>query len=152
MKAPGTYLPLMLAAIILLSAPSCSDRGGRVSAALAAADSLMMTRPQAALDTLNGIDSTEVRKMSRRDRAFYTILTTEAGYKCYQPVAKDTAISEAVRYYRRRGPENRLARALTMQGAVLYERGDPEGTRAAYKEAEPIVDKNEEKEELTFKN
>ena len=146
MKAPGTYLPLMLAAIILLSAPSCSDRGGRVSAALAAADSLMMTRPQAALDTLNGIDSTEVRKMSRRDRAFYTILTTEAGYKCYQPVAKDTAISEAVRYYRRRGPENRLARALTMQGAVLYERGDPKGTMAAYKEAEPIVDKNEEKE------
>ena len=146
MKAPGTYLPLVLAAIILLSAPSCSDRGGRVSTALSAADSLMMTRPQAALDTLNGIDSTEVRKMMSRDRVFYTLLTTEARYKCYLPVAKDTAISEAVGYYRRRGPENRLARALTMQGAVLSERGDPEGAMAAYKEAEPIVDKGDNKE------
>ena len=97
MKAPGTYLPLMLAAIILLSAPSCSDRSGRVRTALTAADSLMMTRPQAALDSLNGIDSTEVRKMGSLDRAFYTLLTTEARYKCYLPVAKDTAISEAVR-------------------------------------------------------
>lgn len=139
MKALSTYLPLMLAAIILLSAPSCSDRGGRVSTALAAADSLMMTRPQAALDSLSGIDSTEVRKMRSRDRAFCTLLTTEARYKCYLPVAKDTAISEAVRYYRRRGPEDRLARALTMQGAVLSERGEPEGAMAAYKEAEPIV-------------
>ncbi len=146
MKAPGTYLPLMLAAIILLSAPSCSDRSGRVRTALTAADSLMMTRPQAALDSLNGIDSTEVRKMGSLDRAFYTLLTTEARYKCYLPVAKDTAISEAVRYYRRRGPEDRLARALTMQGAVLSERGDPEGAMAAYKEAEPIVDKGDNKE------
>ena len=146
MKAPGTYLPLVLAALILLSAPSCSDRGGRVSTALSAADSLMMTRPQAALDTLNGIDSTEVRKMMSRDRVFYTLLTTEARYKCYLPVAKDTAISEAVGYYRRRGPENRLARALTMQGAVLSERGDSEGAMAAYKEAEPIVDKGDNKE------
>lgn len=146
MKALSTYLPLLLAAIILLSAPSCSDRDGRVSAALAAADSLMTAQPQAALDSLNGIDSTEVRKMRGLDRAFYTLLTTEARYKCYLPVAKDTAISEAVRYYRRRGPEDRLARALTMQGAVLYERSNPEGAMAAYKEAEPIVDKGENKE------
>ena len=103
MKALSIYLPLLLAAIILLSAPSCSDRNGRVSAVLAAADSLMTAQPQAALDSLNGIDSTEVRKMRGLDRAFYTLLTTEARYKCYLPVAKDTAISEAVRYYRRRG-------------------------------------------------
>lgn len=152
MKALSTYLPLLLAAIILLSAPSCSDRGGRVSAALSAADSLMMTQPQAALDTLNGIDSTEVRKMRDRDRAFYTLLTTEARYKCYLPVAKDTAISETVRYYRRRGPEDRLARALTMQGAVLYERGDSEGAMTAYKEAEPIVVRGGDLERLGLLN
>ena len=152
MKALSTYLPLLLAAIILLSAPSCSDRGGRVSASLSAADSLMMTQPQAALDTLNGIDSTEVRKMRDRDRAFYTLLTTEARYKCYLPVAKDTAISETVRYYRRRGPEDRLARALTMQGAVLYERGDSEGAMTAYKEAEPIVVRGGDLERLGLLN
>ena len=130
---------MLTAAVLLLLLPSCADRSGQVQAVLAAADSLMLTQPQAALDTLNGIDSTEVRKMGSRDRALYTLLTTEAGYKCYRPVANDTAISEAVKYYRRRGPEDRLARALTMRGAVLSERGDPEGAMAAYKEAEPIV-------------
>jgi len=139
MKFLSVFRPAVLSAIIiLLSAASCSDRSGQVSSALAATDSLMMTQPQAALDTLSGIDSTRVRRMDRSERSFYTLLTTEAEYKCWLPVANDTAISESVRYYRRRGPEDRLARALTMQGAVLYERGDAEGAMDAYKEAEPI--------------
>ena len=139
MKFLSVFRPALLSAVIvLLSAASCSDRSGQVSSALAAADSLMMTQPQVALDTLNGIDSALVRRMDRSERSFYTLLTTEAEYKCWLPVAEDTAISEAVRYYRRRGPKDRLARALTMQGAVLSERGDAEGAMAAYKEAEPI--------------
>ena len=142
MKFLSVFRPAVLSAVIvLLSAASCSDRSGQVSSALAAADSLMLTQPQAALDTLNGIDSTRVRRMDRSERSFYTLLTTEAEYKCWLPVAKDTAISEAVRYYRRRGPKDRLARALTMQGAVLSERGDAEGAMAAYKEAEPITER-----------
>lgn len=150
MKFLSAYLPALLltAVTVLLSAASCSDRSGQVSSALAAADSLMLTQPQAALDTLNGIDSTRVRRMDRSERSFYTLLTTEAEYKCWLPVAKDTAISEAVRYYRRRGPKDRLARALTMQGAVLSERGDSEGAMAAYKEAEPITERGGDLEQL----
>ena len=120
MKFLSVFRPLLLSAVIvLLSAASCSDRSGQVSSALAAADSLMLAQPQAALDTLSDIDSALVRRMDRSKRSFYTLLTTEAEYKCWLPVAEDTAISEAVRYYRRRGPKDRLARALTMQGAVL---------------------------------
>ena len=153
MKFLSAYLPAVLSAVIvLLSAASCSDRSGQVSSALAAADSLMLTQPQAALDTLNGIDSTRVRRMDRSERAFYTLLTTEAEYKCWLPVAEDTAISEAVRYYRRRGPKDRLARALTMQGAVLSERGDAEGAMAAYKEAEPITERGGDLEQLGLIN
>ena len=136
----SVFRPAVLSAVIvLLSAASCSDRSGQASSALAAADSLMLTQPQAALDTLNSIDSTDVREMRSRDRALYTLLRTEAEYKCWLPVAEDTAISEAVRYYRRHGPEDRLARALTMQGAVLSERGDAEGAMAAYKEADSQI-------------
>ncbi|HJB43901.1 MAG TPA: hypothetical protein IAB87_03845 [Candidatus Coprenecus merdipullorum] len=154
MKALSAYLPvpLLLAALILLSASSCADRSWRVSTALSAADSLMTAQPQAALDTLSSIDSIEIRSMARNYRAFYTLLLTEARYKCYLPVAKDTAISEAVRYYRRRGPEDRLARALTMQGAVFSERSDPEGAMAAYKEAEPIVVRGGDLERLGLLN
>ena len=153
MKFLSVFRPAVLSAvIILLSAASCSDRSGQVTSALDAADSLMMAQPQAALDTLSGIDSTRVRRMDRSERSFYTLLTTEAEYKCYLPIAKDTAIFEAVKHYRRRGPEDRLARALTMQGAVLSERGNPDGAMAAYKEAEPIIEKEGDLEQLGLIN
>jgi len=146
------HITILLSIGLLISAMSCTDRSGQVSSALAAADSLMLTQPQAALDTLSGIDSTRIRRMDRSERSFYTLLTTEAEYKCWLPVAEDTAISEAVRYYRRRGPEDRLARALTMQGAVLSERGDAEGAMAAYKEAEPITERGGDLEQLGLIN
>ena len=134
---------------ILVTALSCSGRRDtQVPQTLAAADSLMMTQPQAALDTLMTIDSTEAARLPRADRAFYTLLRTEAGYKCYLPVAGNTAIAEAADYYRRKGPEDRLARALVMQGAVLSEQGDTEGAMLAYKEAEPLLEHSGDPEQL----
>ena len=145
----GHYITsLLLTAFFLLSAMSCSDRSGHISSTLAAADSLMMTEPQAALDTLMTIDSTDAARLPRADRAFYTLLRTEAEYKCYLPVAGNTAIAEAADYYRRKGPEDRLARTLVMQGAVLSEQGDPEGAMLAYKEAEPLLERSGESEQL----
>ena len=139
----------VLAAVLFLSVLiSCNDRGAQLRQALAAADSLMMTDPLAALDTLLTIDSADADGLPRADRALYTLLRTEAGYKCWLPVAENTAISEAVDYYRRKGPEDRLARALTMQGAVLSESGDPDGAMLAYKEAEPLIERSGDLEQL----
>ena len=132
---PNTVIAALLA-VLLLSAAACSDRNAQARLAMTAADSLMTADPQAALDTLMTIDSTDAAGLPRADRALYTLLRTEAEYKCYMPVAGNTTISEAVDYYRRKGPEDRLARALTMQGAVLSESGDPDGAMLAYKEAE----------------
>lgn len=134
--------------VLLCSLCSCSCRQVSRYPELAAADSLMMTDPQGALDILSGIDSAEVGRMDREERAFHTLLMTEAEYKNYLPVAEDTAVSEAVSYYRRRGPEELLARALVMQGAVLSERGDAEGAMLAYKEAEPLVERMGDMEQL----
>ena len=134
--------------VLLCSLCSCSGRHVSRYPELAAADSLMMTDPQGALDILSGIDSAEVGRMDREDRAFHTLLMTEAEYKNYLPVAEDTAVSEAVSYYRRRGPEELLARALVMQGAVLSERGEAEGAMLAYKEAEPLVERMGNMEQL----
>ena len=142
MTSHGIYRPKILTAVmltILVTALSCSGRRDtQVPQALAAADSLMSTEPQAALDTLMTIDSSDAEKLPRADKAFYTLLRTEAEYKCWLPVAENTAIAEAADYYRRKGPEDRLARALVMQGAVLSERGDAESAMLAYKEAEPL--------------
>ena len=108
----------------------------------------MMTDPLAALDTLLTIDSADADGLPRADRALYTLLRTEAGYKCWLPVAENTAISEAVDYYRRKGPEDRLARALVMQGVVLSEQGDTEGAMLTYKEAEPLLERSGDLEQL----
>lgn len=134
--------------VLLCSLCSCSGRHVSRYPELAAADSLMMTDPQGALDILSGIDSAEVGRMDREERAFHTLLMTEAEYKNYLPVAEDTAMTEAVSYYRRRGPEELMARALVMQGAVLSERGDAEGAMLAYKEAEPLVERMGDMEQL----
>lgn len=144
---PNTVIAALLAAL-LLSAAACSDRNAQARLAMAAADSLMTADPQAALDTLMTIDSTDAAGLPRADRALYTLLRTEAEYKCYMPVAGNTTISEAVDYYRRKGPEDRLARALTMQGAVLSESGDPDGAMLAYKEAEPLLEHSGDLEQL----
>ena len=144
---PNTVITALLA-VLLLSAAACSDRNAQARLAMAAADSLMTADPQAALDTLKTIDSSDASSLPRADRAFYTLLRTEAGYKCYMPVAGNTTISEAVDYYRRKGPEDRLARTLTMQGAVLSESGDPDGAMLAYKEAEPLLERSGDLEQL----
>ena len=144
---PHTVIAALLA-VLLLSAAACSDRNAQARLAMAAADSLMTADPQAALDTLMTIDSTDAAGLPRADRALYTLLRTEAEYKCYMPVAGNTTISEAVDYYRRKGPEDRLARALTMQGAVLSESGDPDGAMLAYKEAEPLLERSGDLEQL----
>ncbi len=144
-----SVLTVLAAVLFLPVLISCNDRGTQLRQALAAADSLMKTDPQAALDTLLTIDSTDAAGLPRADRALYTLLRTEAGYKCWLPVAGNTtAISEAVDYYRRKGPEDRLARALTMQGAVLTECGDPDGAMLAYKEAEPLLERSGDLEQL----
>ena len=147
----GLYsaLTVLAAALLLPAVFSCSgSRNAQVRQALAAADSLMLTQPQAALDTLMTIDSTDAGKLPRADKAFYTLLHTEAEYKCYLPVAENTAITEAADYYRRKGPEDRLARALVMQGAVFSERSDPESAMLAYKEAEPLLEHSDDPEQL----
>ena len=138
-----SVLTVLAAVLFLPVLISCNDRGTQLRQALAAADSLMKTDPQAALDTLLTIDSADAARLPRADRALYTLLRTEAGYKCWLPVAENTAISEAVE-----GPEDRLARALTMQGAVLSEQGDTDGAMLAYKEAEPLLERSGDLEQL----
>lgn len=143
---------MLVAAVLLLPLLSCTDRSSLVHAVLVAADSLMTVQPQAALDTLETVDSTVASSLRGRDRADYTLLMSEARYKCRLSVAGDMAVSEATDYYRRKGPDSKLARALMMQGAVLSERGDSEGAMKAYKEAEPVADRVGDPEQIGLLN
>lgn len=141
-------LLIAAAAATLLCSASCSDRPSPVRAILDSADSLMAVLPQSALDTLQSLDSTALSRTGKRDRAAYTLLMTEARYKCWLPVDSDTSIFRAADFFRRKGPEELYARALMMQGAVLQEREDPAAALEAFKKAEPLIAKEGDLEQL----
>ena len=136
------------AAAMLLCAASCSDRPSPLRAILSSADSLMTAQPQSALDTLLSMDSTALSQAGQRDRATYTLLMTEARYKCWLPVKSDTSVFLAADFFRRKGPEGLYSRALMMQGAVLQEREDPAAAMEAFKKAEPLIAKAGDMEQL----
>lgn len=143
MKSPLTpLLPvLLLSVLVLLTASSCTSlRVSPISVTLSAADSLMMTDPQSALDTLLTADSLTVLGLCGRDAAYYGLLMAEARYKCYLPVSEDTSVFFSSEYYRRHGPDSLYARALMMCGAVHAENGDPSSALEKYKAAEPVME------------
>lgn len=109
---------------------------------------MVMSQPEEALDTLMTIDNHSVKSLNRRDQSFYNLLRTEAKYKSYLPVAQDTAIFDVVTYYQEHGPQDRLARALVLQGAVYEERNEPTLAMESFKEAEPIIEASGDLENL----
>lgn len=134
------FLKIFLTAAACCLAYSCNkDTTNSVSGILAAADSIMSDSPETALEHLSSLDSTVTTGINRKEKAMYTLLMTEARYKCWLPVASDTAIHKAVAYFRKKGPESMYSRALTMQGAVNMERGQFISALKSYKKAEPVI-------------
>ena len=134
------FFLLVIATILLLASAACSSQNKEIRSILDAADALVMAQPEAALDTLSIIKDIEAKSLNQADRAFYTLLKTEAEYKSYLPVAQDTAIMHAVRFYSSNGPDDLLARALMMQGAVYLERNELSRAMESYKAAEPLLE------------
>lgn len=133
---------IALAAASCLLFFACTPMEKEARTILAAADSLMDSDPHAALYSIMSIDSSVVPYLCKKDRALYLLLRTQARYKCYLPVSGDTAISEAVEYFHRRGPVSRYATALNMRGAVSFERGDFVSALEDYKDAEKIINEH----------
>ncbi len=144
------FFLLVIATILLLASAACSSQNKEIRSILDAADALVMAQPEAALDTLAAIDDNV--NLNKPNRNFYNLLTTEAKYKSYFPVAQDSAIFKVVDYYRKKGPDNRLARALMMQGAVYEERFEPTNALESYKEAESIAVLCDDKEQMGILN
>lgn len=142
-----TCFRIITASCLLLSA-ACSDPNRNVKSILSAADALVMSQPEEALDTLQTIDASSSKNMNAADKALYDLLITEARFKNFQPIDKDSAIFQSVNYYRQHGPDDKLSRALIMQGAVYQERNELSAAMESFKEAEPILEQIGDKEQL----
>lgn len=134
-----TCIILLLSALFVSGLYSCSGQREELRKSFAAADSIMSADPEAALDILTNLDSNMTSDLCRKDLATYTLLMSEARYKCWMPVADDTLIDYSVSYFKKRGTKPMYARALVMQGAIYTERGDYIDALECYKNAEPII-------------
>ncbi len=117
------------------------DRQSAYERLLLEADSLIEQHTDSALRLLESIpDVTD--KGDESSRAYYTLLLTQARYKCYQPVPADSLMRSAVRYYEQSGNPSLLCRAYYYRAMPLYEQGQHEEALLLLKRGEELAVKN----------
>jgi len=123
---------LMLALIGLLT--SCHENHGYDSR-LVAADSLMYDNFEEALDRLSMINRNKLT--NNGDRAYYSLLITQARYLNYVTITSSDEINAAINYYEQESQEHeKLTRSYLYKGAVMEDMGIPDTAMIYYKRAE----------------
>lgn len=113
------FLPALLIGILLLC-HSCRKEVAPTCPALFAADSIMWSNPDSALQLLQQITNTQ--DFNNPDRAFYALLLTQARYKSCVPLENDSLIRIAVDYYEGGKEKERLAKSYFYWGCVHAEK------------------------------
>lgn len=113
------FLPALLIGILLLC-HSCRKEVAPTCPALFAADSIMWSNPDSALQLLQQI--TNPQDFNNPDRAFYALLLTQARYKSCVPLENDSLIRIAVDYYEGGKEKERLAKSYFYWGCVHAEK------------------------------
>lgn len=114
----------VLAAAVIVYGLSCSSGNGKATPLLETADSLMASDPQAARQVLSSVGEGKDIRMSRAERAYYLLLVAESDYLCGEPMIRDTAVHEAVEFFRSGAQKGLCSRALLMRAAVRQEMAD----------------------------
>ena len=131
------WIVLMTLAGILASCNHVPEYDSR----LVAADSVMYVDYVSALNQLKAIDPKELT--DNADRAYYSLLITQALYMNYYDITSDKEINTALNYYKKHDSEhNKLTRAYIIKGAVLEEQGKPDSAMFFYKHAEVNANEN----------
>ena len=77
-------------------------------------------------------------QMSKQEQAYHAVLLSMALYKNYIPSTSDSAINEAVNYYKRSGDDLKYLKALISQGCVCEDIGDLERAVESFHHAEQL--------------
>ena len=110
----------------------------KVDSRLVLADSLVENRPDSAYVILRSVNPDSLS--GGENRALYSLLMTQAMYKCDVRAKNDSLINIAVDYYKSTDNRANYARSLLFKGAVLYEMGEKEEALRFYKQAESVAD------------
>ena len=116
-----------------LSVAGCRSGRGDDSR-LAAADSLVVSKPDSALRLLRGVGFYSMG--SDADRAYFALLLTQAKYKCDETITSTDTIDIALDYFSDGSDADKRLRSLIYRGASLTDLGEITAAMEAYKQAE----------------
>ena len=105
------FIPL--AAVIALVMGGCHHDSATMSE-LARIDSMVYHQHEK--EALPLLLQMKTDQLSKQERAYHTVLLSMAMYKNYVPCTSDSAINEAVSYYRNKGDDLKYLKALVAQG------------------------------------
>ena len=122
------------AAIFLLSAGCRHDTATMQE--LARIDSMVYHQHER--DALPLLQQMNTGQFSNEERAYHAVLLSMAMYKNYIPCTSDSAINEAVKYFRKSGNDLQYLKALVAQGCVNEDMGHLEQAVDSYHHAEEL--------------
>ena len=123
--------------VVFTLALTCCDSGSNTPTLrkLASIDSLLTSARQYE-DAQRRLDSISPEGLNQAERAYHSLLLTQAHYKNYIDDTTDAVINVAVNYYKHHGDREKYTRALLYRGCVYQMMGDAEKAIASYKDAE----------------
>ncbi len=131
-----------LIVFLILCLVSCSYRS-EMSEKLSAVESIMEEHPDSALQVLKDIDTLQLK--SRKDKALYALLLSQAWDKNYIDTADVNILQSAVDYFENSGDTYHSMLSHYYQGRVLYNAGQyPQSLIVmlkAYEEAQKLDNK-----------
>ena len=127
------FIPL--AAVIALVMGGCHHDSATMSE-LARIDSMVYQQHEK--EALPLLLQMKTDKLNKQERAYHTVLLSMAMYKNYVPCTSDSAINEAVSYYRNKGDDLKYLKALVAQGCVNEDIGQLEQAVESYHQAEQL--------------
>ena len=133
MKHFRNIIPLVSAFFLLLS--GCQHNGA-VMQELTHIDSLVYHQHEK--EALIALQQMDAKQLGKKERAYHSVLLSMAMYKNYIPCTSDSAIQEAVNYYKKAGDDLMYLKALIAQGCVNEDMGKLEQAVESYHHAEEL--------------
>ncbi len=89
-------------------------------------------------EALSLLQQMDTEPFSKEERAYHAVLLSMAMYKNYVPCTSDSAINEAVGYFKKSGDDLKYLKALVAQGCVNEDMGNLEQAVNSYHQAEAL--------------
>ena len=126
---------ILLATVFFLSMTGCYHNSATMQE-LSRIDTMVYhQREKEALPLLQQMNT---EQFSKEERAYHAVLLSMALYKNYIPCTSDSAINEAVSYYKKSGDDLKYLKALVAQGCVNEDMGNLEQAVESYHRAEGL--------------